>query len=158
MDLSHLSLRFATLATFAAFAVGCAAPSNVPEEKGETTQHETLDEGGGGHEGATHPFPMEADGSPKDHTHPAPPPAVDPANATAPVAGDTPPVRTAGGAQGSIGSCAGFNDALYCGQNFIALGDPNTLYECRSGELIERERCTAGCVATGTGVNDYCAR
>lgn len=76
---------------------------------------------------------------------PAPPPApVDPPPSSGPQPGD------------DHGSCAGFNDAFYCGRNYVSSGDPNILYRCRGGRLIVQQVCANGCNAIRGPQNDHC--
>jgi hypothetical protein len=51
--------------------------------------------------------------------------------------------------------CRGFNDADYCGGNYIA-GDPSTLYRCAGGEQYVVAWCPNGCHAVRGPENDAC--
>ncbi len=52
-------------------------------------------------------------------------------------------------------NCAGYNDGLYCGDDYVH-GDPNTLYRCTGGVASVEQVCSAGCSIQPAGVNDRC--
>ena len=53
------------------------------------------------------------------------------------------------------GSCAGFNDGLYCGSDYVN-GDPSTLYQCSGGSISVAEVCPNSCQVNADGTNDAC--
>lgn len=52
-------------------------------------------------------------------------------------------------------SCRGYNDALYCGHNYVH-GDSSTLYRCAGGVAYVEEVCPSGCAAMPDGSDDRC--
>jgi hypothetical protein len=80
-------------------------------------------------------------------TAPPPPPAPPPS---------TPPPSSGPSRGDYAGSCAGFNDATYCGLNYIRAGDPSILYDCRGGNLYVNTVCANGCNAIRGPENDHC--
>ena len=71
------------------------------------------------------------------------------------------PASPAGAQPGdAAGSCAGFNDAVYCGLNYVKAGDPTVLYRCSGGVLRVVRDCKASggkCVAIQGADDDYCS-
>jgi hypothetical protein len=66
-------------------------------------------------------------------------------SAAAPSAGEAP----------AGASCSGYNDALYCGSNYVN-GDPNVLYRCAGGIAYVQENCANGCRSMPDGSDDRC--
>lgn len=86
-------------------------------------------------------------------------PASD-ATPVAPPASDAAPVPSGPQAGDVGGSCAGFNDAVYCGLNYVKQGDPTVLYRCSNGVLYVVKDCktTGGqCIAIRGVADDYCS-
>ena len=52
-------------------------------------------------------------------------------------------------------ACAGYNDGLYCGGDYIQ-GDASTLYRCTGGSLSVEQVCASGCEVMANGTNDRC--
>src|SRR6185312_5116790 len=52
-------------------------------------------------------------------------------------------------------ACAGYNDGLYCGGDYIQ-GDSSTLYRCTGGSLSVEQVCASGCEVMANGTNDRC--
>jgi hypothetical protein len=49
------------------------------------------------------------------------------------------------------------NGGFYCGNPASNLkGDPNTLYHCESGRMVQSQACTNGCTISAQGVDDFC--
>ena len=55
----------------------------------------------------------------------------------------------------SNAGCAGYNDGLYCGGDYVA-GDSSTLYRCSGGSLSVEQVCASGCETMADGTNDRC--
>lgn len=59
-----------------------------------------------------------------------------------------------GGGDTSGANCSGYNDALYCGSDYVN-GDPNTLYRCSGGVASVEQICANGCQIESVA-NDSC--
>ncbi|HEY1958912.1 MAG TPA: CHAP domain-containing protein [Polyangiaceae bacterium] len=53
-------------------------------------------------------------------------------------------ISPAGTSASAGGGCAGYEDGLYCGGDYVS-GDAGTLYRCTGGELSVEETCASGC-------------
>lgn len=53
-------------------------------------------------------------------------------------------------------SCAGINDGAYCGNDAV-LGDPNTLFRCKNGQIVSAIPCASTCtIYEPVGYDDVC--
>jgi hypothetical protein len=73
-----------------------------------------------------------------------------------PTQGPQIPTTAAPQAGATAGTC-NRNGAFYCGNPDSNLkGDPNTLYHCVSGRMVQTQVCTSGCNISAQGVDDFC--
>lgn len=61
---------------------------------------------------------------------------------------------TPGGGGGGP-DCTGLSDGTYCGSNGV-MGDPDTVYTCSGGSVVDSSFCSYGCYAGDFGGSDSC--